>query len=418
MKPRRMVIPLLVLAGAVLAGGVVYYGASAGTTDNAATSTAEESPPSVKSPALGFVGAAKASVKKAEPSEEGPAALPPEGTAREREEYLNGVFRPMASRGVNFALAQMRQLPDAASRDMAMLALLGEWTGLSVAELVQGGDLGRFGVAGALALHLMNEGQMSPQETAAMAGEFLSGEQRVGVLSRVAESWAATDPSSALALGEGLTGWEQTRFLSRFVAGWASVSPQEAQDWVAQFPDERTRAVLTGRVLAEQVKIDPWAAARTFASMPPDDARVRVRTARRIAEGWASQDTLAAMQWADGLAEESDRSAAREGIRRAAPVGIGARLSPSEDGLPVLQDLVPGSPASLSGQLRSGDRVLAVSGANGVWVESRKVPFRDVIGMIQGAPNTQVSLQVQSPDGSAPRVVTLGREQIIHRPGS
>ena len=420
MKTQPIVVGLLLLAGAVLAAGVFYYGGlpagempkAEGVATNTESTTGEETE--------GFVDAAKASVKKSGDTSvsAGPQAKAvPEKNPREREDYLNSVFRPMAARGVAFAMAQMRQLPDAASRDMAMLALLGEWSGQSVTELAQSGEIGRFGVAGALALHLMNEGQLTPEQTASMANEFLSGSERVGVLGRAAEKLAATDPTAALAMGEGLSDWEQVRFLSRFVAGWASVSPQEARAWASQVSDERTRSVLLGRVLGEQVKADPVGAAQTFAEAPPEDGRVRMRTARQIASSWAGQDTLAAMQWADSLPEESDRNAARDGIRSVAPVGIGARLGRSEDGLPVLEGFVPGGPASLNGQLRVGDRVVAVSDANGSWVNSRNLPIGDVVRLIQGEAKTQVSLQVQSADGESPRVVTLGREQVIHRPG-
>jgi C-terminal processing protease CtpA/Prc len=40
----------------------------------------------------------------------------------------------------------------------------------------------------------------------------------------------------------------------------------------------------------------------------------------------------------------------------------------------------------------------------------------DLIGLIRGEPNTQVSLQIQSPGDSAPRAVTIGRQQIIYPP--
>jgi hypothetical protein len=416
MKAKLMV---LVLGAAAAAAGLLFLPSEKRASEETPAAFAAGAE---QTPGEGFLAAAKASLKTTEAAPatgSAPAsALAAEMTTRQREDELNAQFRPMAAQGVTFALAQMRQLPDASSRDMAMLALLGEWSGLSVTELVQRGDLGRFGVAGALALHLMNEGQIPPQEAAAMADDFLSGGQRVGVLSRAAEKLAATDPATALTFGDGLSGWEQTRFLSRFVAGWASASPQEAKAWAAQFPDESTRAMLTGRVLAEQAKMDPLGAGRTFLDAPPEDPRVRARTARRIAEDWAARDTLAAMQWVDNLSDETDRNAAREGIRRAAPVGIGARLGSSQEGLPVLQDLVPGSPASLSGQLRSGDRVLSVADANGSWISARNLPIRDVARLIQGEPNTPVSLQVQPADGSAPRVVTVAREQIIHRPGS
>jgi len=422
MNTKRAILVLMLLAGGVLAAGLLYRGAGgeAGGGDAAATGatgggTVREDAPEAE----GFVSAAKAAVKKdGVPVRPTPAAGKNGDNARAREDYLNATFRPLASQGVEVALAQVRALPDAASRDMAMMALLGEWSGLTVTELAQRGDVGRFGVAGALALQLMNSGQLTPQQAAAMANEFLTGDQRVGVLARTAEKLAATDATAALAMGEGLTDWQQFRFLSRFVSGWATADPNAAREWAMQFPDARTRARLVGRVLAEQVKTDPVAAAQTFAQMPPDDPEVRRRTARQIASEWAADDTLAAMQWSDSLTDQADRDSARQGVRNAAPVGIGARLSPGNDGLPVLDSIVPGSPASASGQLRSGDRVVAVADANGAWVNSRNRPLGDVVRLIQGEPNTQVTLQVQSADGSAPRVVTLGREQIIFRPGN
>jgi len=420
----KIVAVFLLLGAAVLGGGLFFFG---GFRDDAArgdqAGVTEENRASTESE-FGFVGTTAISSGEGRTDDSKPTAskAPKEialaSDTREREDYLNSVFRPLAQSGVEVALAQVRALPDAQSKDMAMLALLGEWTDLSVTELAQRGEIGRFGVAGALALHLMGEGKLTPQEAAVMANEFLSGGQRVGVLGRAAERLAATDPKSALAMGDGLSDWEQVRFLSRFVSGWASASPEAARAWAAQVEDTRTRSVLLGRVLGEEVKVNPASAAQTYLQAPPEDTQVRNRTARQIAAGWAGQDTMAAMQWADNLPTEEERAAARQGIRSVAPVGIGARISPGADGLPVLQGLVPGSPASTSGQLRSGDRVVSVTDGNGTWVSARNLPLRDVVQMIQGAPNTSVSLQVQSADGSPPRVVTLGREQIIHRPGS
>ena len=423
MKTNRIIVGMLLLAAAVLAGGVLYYGGGEKVESEAEEPVADAGAGQSATDSIeeGFVGAARASVKKSDAGAGKGVAevkLLPEDGSRAREDYLNAMFRPLAASGVEVAMAQVRGLPDEASKDMAMLALLGEWTGMSVTELAQRGGIGRFGVAGALALHLMGEGKLTPQETAAMANEFLSDGQRVGVLGRAAEKLAVTDPTTALAMGEGLEDWEQMRFLSRFVSGWASAAPDAAQAWVAQVEDTRTRSRLMERVLAEQAKVNPAGAAQTFSQSPPEDERMRMRTAQQIAAGWAGQDTLAALQWADSLGNESDRNAARQGIRSVAPVGIGARLSPGEDGWPVLQDLVPGSPASRSGQLRSGDRVLAVAGSSGTWVDSRGAEMRDVVGLIQGEPNTQVSLRVQGADGSEARVVTLGREQIIYRAGN
>ena len=423
--PLKIGLVLLAVAAAVLGGALFLQG----PTIEGGFSAEEAVAGAVERAGLtggggddeGFAGMAAKTVKKGAAGASGASpdvALGAVESSRAREDYVNAMFRPLAGLGVEVAMARVRQLPDAASRDMAMLALLGEWSGQSVTELAQRGEVGRFGVAGALGLYLMNEGKMTPVQTAALANEFLTGQQRGSVLSRAAEKLAATDPTTALAMGDGLADWQQVRFLSRFVSGWASAAPEDARAWAGQVEDPRTRSVLLGRVLAEEVKVNPTSAAQTFLEAPPEDAQTRERTARQIAANWAAKDTVAAMQWANNLPEGNDRAAAQQGINSTAPVGIGARLSRGEDGLPVLQELVPGSPASASGQLRSGDRLLAVSDAGGSWVNSRDMSIGDVVGMTQGDPQTPVSIQVQSADGSAPRVVTLQREQIIHRPGS
>ena len=338
------------------------------------------------------------------------------GGAREREAELQERFAAMAALGVDAALAQVRQLPDAEARDMAMLALLGEWSGLTMTELILRGEVGRFGVAGALALNLLEQGKVSPQQAAALANEFLDGRERGRVLARVGETLAATDPAAALALGEDLSGWQQTRFLERVAAGWATTSPQQAQAWAEQITDPALRSSVLRRILGEMAQVNPVAAAQAFAQSPPEDASTRARLAQQIGASWGDRDTLAAMQWAAGLPDDSARSAAQRGINAVAPIGIGARLTRSPDGTPVLQDLVPGGPASLSGQLRAGDRLLAVSDGRGGWVDTRAMDVGDVVGLIRGEVNTQVVMQVQAPGEAAARVVTLGRQQVVHRP--
>lgn len=418
-------LALLALGAAILGGVLLLQGPTigreAGAEPTAAESTGQAALTGELGPDGGFASMAAKTVKKGGAGA-GPArpevALAEGESPRAREDYLNAMFRPLAGLGPEVALARVRELPDTASRDMAMLALLGEWSGQSVTELVQRGEVGRFGVAGALGLYLMNEGKMTPVQTAALANEFLTDQQRGSVLARAAEKLAATDPTTALAMGDGLADWQQARFLSRFVSGWASAAPDEARVWAGQVEDSRMRSVLLGRVLAEEVKVNPTSAAQAFLQAPPEDAQIRERTAGQIAANWAAQDTVAAMQWANNLPQESDRASAQQGIRSTAPVGIGARLSRGEDGLPVLQELVPGSPASASGQLRSGDRLLAVADQGGSWVNSRSMSIGDVVGLIQGNAQTPVTIQVQAADGSEPRVVTLQREQIIHRPGS
>lgn len=335
---------------------------------------------------------------------------------REQEAYINGLVRSFASLDPLAALEKVRQLPDAGSREMALLALLGEWSGMTSADIVRNGDAARFGIAGALGLYLMNSGRISPAQAASLANEYLAGDQRTGVLGRAAAALAATDPAAAMALGEGLTGSQQTRFLARFAMGWAAAEPDAAREWASQLPDPGMRARVMERILEAQVSDDPVQAARSFADAPPESPGARARAARRIAETWAGKDTVAAMQWASSLTDPAAQAAAQQGIGRAAPVGIGAMLSGGSDGVPVVGGLVPGSPAATSGSVKAGDRIIAVSRPDGSWADSRTISMREVTSLIRGQPNTQVSLQVQSPGEATSRVINLNRQQIIHRP--
>lgn len=430
MNLKILTVSLVIIAAGLLLAGLLTFGISPGTTPGSEEPAAAPAAGALGDAALELPDAdtadskneGEAHVATAAMSSSGPArngASPEVGaakSAREREAYINGMARSWAALEPLAALEQVRKLPDAESRDMAMLALLGEWSGMSAAEILRNGQASGFGIAGALGLYLMNNGRLSPAETAALANEYLSGNQRVGVLGRAAEVLAATDPAAAMALGDGLSGWQQTRFLARFAMGWAASQPEAAKDWAASIPDPRTRAQVMSRILEAEISRDPAQAAQSFAEISMEAPDVRARTARRIGEGWAGRDTVAAMQWAATLNDEQVKAAAQQGIAQAAPVGIGAMLSTGSDGVAVIGGLVPGSPAISSGSVNVGDRIIAVGGADGAWVDSRGVSIRELTSMIRGQPNTQVSLQVQSPGDVSPRVITLNRQQIIHRP--
>lgn len=336
--------------------------------------------------------------------------------AKAREVQLAGVVGRLAALGPEQALEQVRALPDEETREMAMLALLMEWSGVTTLDLVRGGDVWRFGTEGALAVYLLENGKISPALAVSMATASRGANRPADLLARVASKLVATDPAAAVALGQDLEGRQQFRFYESLAASWAASDPAAARQWASRIEDQGTRARISANILQAEAAANPAAAARQFAQAPPENPELRARLAGRIAEEWAGKDTLAALQWSAGLTDPSARAAATDGIQRVAPVGIGARLTPGDDGLPVLVDFVPGSPASASGQLQPGDKVVAVGDGAGGWVSASGRSLGDVVGMIRGTPNTQVALQVQSPGGAAPRVVTLGRQQIVHRP--
>src|SRR5262249_876444 len=100
-----------------------------------------------------------------------------------------------------------------------------------------------------------------------------------------------------------------------------------------------------------------------------------------------------------------------------APVGIGTQLS-MQDGYAVIGDLLPGAPAQLSGQVRPGDRIVAIAQGDSRFVNAANVPLGDLVQMIRGAPGTVVQLQLVGADAaedSTPRTVAIMRDQIRHK---
>lgn len=99
--------------------------------------------------------------------------------------------------------------------------------------------------------------------------------------------------------------------------------------------------------------------------------------------------------------------------------GIGARLR-SEDGNTKVEQLVPGGPASRSGKIKAGDRIVAVAQANGEFVECLDMKLDKVVAMIRGEKDTLVRLKllpVGSTSGSTNTIVELKRDEIKLKEG-
>jgi carboxyl-terminal processing protease len=95
--------------------------------------------------------------------------------------------------------------------------------------------------------------------------------------------------------------------------------------------------------------------------------------------------------------------------------GIGCSLQVRDD-VAVIREIVPGSPAALSGRLHVGDKILGVSqGASGPFTEITGWRLDDVIALIRGKKDTTVRLDVlpvrAGPDGKH-TTVTLVRNKI------
>ena len=96
-------------------------------------------------------------------------------------------------------------------------------------------------------------------------------------------------------------------------------------------------------------------------------------------------------------------------------VGIGAVLAEINDYI-TIRDLLPGGPAILSGQVKIGDRIVGVGqGVGGSMTEVLGWRVDDAVGLIRGAENSVVMLEVLAadagPDGK-PKRIPLTRKKI------
>lgn len=94
--------------------------------------------------------------------------------------------------------------------------------------------------------------------------------------------------------------------------------------------------------------------------------------------------------------------------------GIGATLQ-SEDGYTVIRNVVPGSPAEKSKQIKVNDKIVAVAQGDSDFVDVVDEKLDKVVQQIRGPKNTKVRLNIipaDAPDPSARKVVTLTRDEI------
>ncbi len=92
--------------------------------------------------------------------------------------------------------------------------------------------------------------------------------------------------------------------------------------------------------------------------------------------------------------------------------GIGATLQEQDAGI-IVRSLVAGSPAAESGQMKIGDRVVAVGqGPDGPMVDVVGWELNEVIGLIRGKKDTKVRLRLEQGGSAEPKIVLLTRQRV------
>jgi len=189
-------------------------------------------------------------------------------------------------------------------------------------------------------------------------------------------------------------------------------NPELAVLWADELTAGPRRFEWLQQIAHNLVRTDPDAAFALSQQLPAAEQR---KFYEALFANWAGVDTEAALQWAEQYSDPADREAVIQAIRTAAPVGIGAELRSGEDGYVMINGLVPGSPAQLSGQLHPGDRIVAIAQGDNPFLNAQDLKLAHLVAMIRGAPGTVLQLQVLpagAPPNSAPRTITIVRDQI------
>jgi hypothetical protein len=187
-------------------------------------------------------------------------------------------------------------------------------------------------------------------------------------------------------------------------------NPDLAVLWANELTDGQARAAVLERTAVAMLGTDPANAIALSQSFQAGDYSIF----SSVFANWAQQDTDAALQYADQLPDATDRESAMRAIQSVAPVGIGTELR-MQDGLPVINRLLPGTPAETGGQLQPGDRIVAMAQGNNSFVDAHGMALADVVQAIRGTPGTLLQLKVLSADAppdAAPRTVAITRDQI------
>lgn len=188
-------------------------------------------------------------------------------------------------------------------------------------------------------------------------------------------------------------------------------TPELAQTWANALTDGAGRQAVLAQTAIGLAPSDPAAAFALGEQLPEEQRR---RFIDSVFAGWADKDTDAALQWANQIPDPAERDAAIAAIRTSAPVGIGTALG-VQDGYPVVQQLLPGTPAELSGQIHKGDRILALSQGDNDFLDVHGVPLQQLVQMIRGTPGTPVQLQIlpaDAPPNSPPQTISIVRDQL------
>lgn len=313
----------------------------------------------------------------------------------ERAAFLRGLFENLSTGDRKTAMAALKKLKDA-DRSTAAMALVDSWQPEARTRFQRDGR-----VEGMLGFALLDK---DPLLAADWARDVLEGDSGKQLLSRAVEEIARQNPQEALAMAKDLTGDERKDFLRRIAQGWAQTKPEDALSWAGKEADAELRATLTASALGGMAAKDPATAASHLDSLAPGDERNRVID--RIVRGYTTtKDIATAEQFVAGLKDQNEQQSAQRALDQAAPIGIGAQLRPSRDGVWTVQGVTEGGTGAQAG-LQANQQIVGVM-KEGQMVPIKGMDFREAGGLISGRSGQPVTLSVVSEGATNPQTVTV-----------
>lgn len=188
--------------------------------------------------------------------------------------------------------------------------------------------------------------QSDPQRVAGMLGELDSLQQRSSLISGIANSWIKQDRAAGLAWLESLPSSQaraqaynsalyqltqqdpvaatglldklplnsRAQAIPNIASQWAQKDFAAARDWVTGLDDPVAFTAGLDSIFAQWSKDSPGEALDFLESSPRINEQKRSSLYTTLAGQWAQQDQAAALEWAQGIADEAGRRSALSGL--------------------------------------------------------------------------------------------------------
>lgn len=208
--------------------------------------------------------------------------------------------------------------------------------------------------------------------------------------------------------------WEKASYLEHAMNRWVNRNPSRALAWLRENPDTPNRAALTQIAMGILGSLnDVQGVQREYDLATTPEARVAAVRALAAAK---ISDTRQAVEWADSLPDGPERDAAHEVLYELTPRGVGAILALTDDGLPNVNQLVPGGPLEKSGFLK-GDTLVGFTRPDGTLQTFAGQPLEQITGQLRGAPGTPIdiiAMRLNPTTGQREEIrTTVVRQQIL-----